>query len=147
MVGRHDDHGVDVGALDDAFVLQVSVAAFVRAAGGFLGVSFFDGRLGPLPLGAIDIANGEHLHIGAAAHVPLVAAHHQTHADETHADAVAGRVLPDHGGRNKGGEGEGCAGHGRVLQKVPAIGEKVMFHGCFVWCFRQFDKTKPFCRS
>jgi hypothetical protein len=99
MVGRGDDHGVDVLPVQQLSVIEVSLAAA--------------DLLGRRETALVDVADADHLDVlrlGALDERPQVAAPHAAHADEGHPDALVGAPRPcrgrrpERGHRRRGGE-------------------------------------------
>lgn len=92
VVGRGNDDGVDVFAVEEFAEVGVSFAAFEGAVLVFA-VAFFDGLLGVFAAVGIDIADGDDLNFFAGKEAAEVAAVHFTIADEAEREALAGSSV------------------------------------------------------
>jgi hypothetical protein len=122
VAGRYDD-GVDVNTCDQFPEVVAGGAAAVAALAARGGVGVLDHRPGVVAAPAIDVADGDHLNIGAVEEDPQVPLSHAADADEAERDPLArrGRAAPPERARFHDRRRGGSHARGRRrAEKAPA---------------------------
>ena len=108
VIGRGDEHDVDIGAGDEILILRIDLHALVGAFVLVGGVGFFDAVAGLDGLAAPDVGDREDAAIVPAEEGADVAVANQAVADEADSEAVARGVFAKEGRReNIRGDGVG----------------------------------------
>ena len=105
MVGRGDEHAIDVRTGQDLTVVVVGVTTPERAAGALLGIGRMGAPQGLVAPALVHVTDGEDLDASVAQATAKVAHAHHAAADQCDPEAVVCRGA---GGLGPRGQGPGC---------------------------------------